>query len=130
MQHAVNCSDEIAFDSLDQAKEYLAQSPYPQLTLFPVDVNAEFIAGCVAFPTTLDKNVMEPVTSDIPALLYGGQLDTQTPVTWAREVAGQLSHALLVEWPNQGHIAQAHDAGHCAGDIAAAFLDDPASRRT
>ncbi len=31
----------------------------------------------------------------------------------------------MVEWQNQGHIAAAHDPQFCAGDIAAAFLDNP-----
>jgi len=31
----------------------------------------------------------------------------------------------VVEWQNQGHVAAAHDPKYCAGDIAAAFLDDP-----
>jgi hypothetical protein len=33
----------------------------------------------------------------------------------------------VVEWDNQGHVAAAKDPAFCPGDIAAAFLDDPAS---
>ena len=88
-------------------------------------VNEEWIATCLSYPTTLDRSVTEPVVSDIPTLIYLGQLDTQTPVTWGREVAKGLSRSHVVEWNNQGHIAVAHDQKLCAGDIAAAFLDDP-----
>ncbi len=89
--------------------------------------HGQFILSCLAYPTTLDKSVTEPVVSDIPTLVYLGQLDTQTPVSWGREVAKGLSDATVVEWANQGHIAATHDDKSCAGDIAAAFLDDPST---
>ena len=84
------------------------------------------LASCLAYPTTLDRSVTDPVVSDIPALLFLGQLDNETPVTWGRSVAKGLSRSTVVEWKNQGHVAAAHDPQHCVGDIAAAFLDDPA----
>ena len=103
--HAFNCSDEVAFTSLDVAQQYLDDSPYPQLVVFPMVVNEEFIAACLSYPTTLDRSVTEPVVSDIPTLIYLGQLDTQTPVSWGRAVAKGLSNSLVVEWNNMGHIA-------------------------
>jgi pimeloyl-ACP methyl ester carboxylesterase len=127
MTNAFNCSDEVAFSSLDDAQGYLDRSPFPQLTVLPFIYNEQFLASCVAYPSALDASVTEPVVSDIPALVYLGQLDTQTPVTWGREVAGTLGDATVVEWPNQGHIAITHDQGLCAGTIAAAFLADPAA---
>jgi len=125
MTHAFNCADEVAFTSLDVAQQYVDDSPYPQLVVFPMIFNEEFIASCRSYPTTLDRSVTEPVVSDIPTLIYLGQIDTQTPVSWGRAVAKGLSNSLVVEWNNMGHIAAAHDPQHCAGDIAAAFLDDP-----
>jgi hypothetical protein len=127
MQSAFNCSDEIAFLDESVPQAYLDQSPYPQLVAFPIEVNRQFILSCLAYPTTLDKSVTEPVVSDILTLVYLGQLDTQTPVSWGREVAKGLSDATVVEWTNQGHIAATHDDKTCAGDIAAAFLDDPST---
>jgi hypothetical protein len=43
-------------------------------------------------------------------------------------VAEGLSRSTVVEWKNQGHIAVAHDPQFCAGDIAAAFLDNPSRK--
>ena len=125
MTQAFNCSDEVAFSSLDDAQAYLDQSPFPQLTVLPFIYNEQFLASCVAFPSALDRSVTEPVVSDVPALMYLGQLDTQTPITWGREVARTLGDVTVVEWPNQGHIAITHDQAICAGAIAAAFLADP-----
>ena len=58
-------------------------------------------------------------------LFHVGALDDETPAAWARQVAKTMSHATLVEWPNMGHVATAHDPKLCAGDITAAFLADP-----
>ena len=127
---AFNCSDEVAFLDESIPQTYLDESPYPQLVAFPIEVNGQFLAPCLAYPTTLDKSVTEPVVSDIPTLVYLGQLDTETPVSWGREVAKGLSDATVVEWANQGHVAATHDDKTCAGDIAAAFLDDPSTAPT
>lgn len=125
MQTAVNCADEVAFTSLDEAQAALDASAYPQLAALPMAVTEQFLAMCLAYPTPLDRSVTEPVVSDIPTLVYLGHLDNETPITWGRAVAEGLSRSTVVEWRNQGHIAAAHDQHFCAGDIAAAFLDDP-----
>lgn len=125
MQTAVNCADEVAFTSLDVAEQALAESPYPELAAYPMSVNEAALASCVAYPSPLDRSVTEPVVSDIPVLLYIGALDDETPAQWGRDVAKGFSRATVVEWPNMGHVATAHDPKLCAGTIAAAFLADP-----
>lgn len=125
MQNAVNCSDELAFTSIEVAEADVAQTPFPQLVAFPVEANQQSLLSCLSYPTALDKSVIEPVVSDLPALLYLGPLDNETPVDWGREVAKGLSRSTVVEWDNQGHVAAAKDPQFCAGDIAAAFLADP-----
>jgi hypothetical protein len=125
MQTAVNCTSEIAFDSLDQAKVALAETAYPQLAVFPIELAERSLASCVAYPTTLDRSVIDPVTSDIPTLLFLSALDNETPIDWGRSVAKDLGKATVVEWKNMGHIATAHDDKLCAGAIASDFLSDP-----
>jgi pimeloyl-ACP methyl ester carboxylesterase len=125
MQTAVNCGGEVAFDSLDEAKKALAESAYPQLAVFPIEVAERSLASCVAYPTTLDSSVMEPVKSDIPTLLFLGALDNETPIDWGRSVAEGLGKATVVEWKNLGHVAAAHDPKLCPGVIASEFLSDP-----
>ena len=127
MQTAVNCSDQLAFTSLDVAQDAIADAAYPQLAA-PLAVNEATLASCVAYPTTLDRSVTDPVVSDIPALVYVSALDNETPAAWGREVAKTLSRSTVVEWHNMGHVAAAHDPRFCAGDIAAAFLKDPTTQ--
>ena len=128
MSFAFNCSDDLAFSSLDVAKDNLKQSPYPQLAAFPMSFNKQVLLTCLAFPTVLDRSVTEPVVSDIPSLLFLGSLDNETPIDWGRNVAEGLSNSTVVEWENQGHVAAALDPTLCAADIAAAFLEDPSSK--
>ncbi|MCR9107388.1 MAG: alpha/beta hydrolase [Rhodobacteraceae bacterium] len=63
--------------------------------------------------------------SDIPTLIYGGGLDTQTAVVYGREVHRHLPRSMLLEWPANGHILISMSLDICAGTIAAAFLDAP-----
>jgi len=125
MQAAVNCAADLAFSTLDQAEAALAESAYPQLAVSPMEVAERSLASCVAYPTTLDRSVMDPVKSDIPTLLFLSALDNETPITWGRSVAEGLGNATVVEWKNMGHIAAAHDDKLCAGAIASDFLSDP-----
>jgi len=127
MSYAFNCSDDLAFSSLDVAKENLKRSPYPQLAAFPMSFNKQVLLTCLSFPTALDVSVTDPVVSDIPSLLFLGSLDNETPIDWGRSVAEGLSNATVVEWLNQGHVAAALDPKLCAADIAAAFLNDPST---
>jgi pimeloyl-ACP methyl ester carboxylesterase len=125
MQNAVNCSDEVAFTSLEVAEKDAASTAYPQLLAFPVSANEQTIATCLSYPTVLDRSVTEPVESDIPALLFTGSLDTETPVGWGEIVATGLSRSTLVEFKNMGHVAAAKDLNLCVGDLAAALMADP-----
>jgi hypothetical protein len=127
MQVAMNCADEVAFTSFDIATQALAEATYPQLTALPLEVVEATLAACLAFPSPLDKSVTEPVTSDIPVLIYNGGMDNETPVAWGREVAEGFSNVTVLEWPNQGHVVAAHDLRFCAGDLADAFLGDPST---
>lgn len=126
MQTAVNCADQVAFTSLDVAKDAIANAAYPQLAA-PLAVNEATLASCVAYPTALDPSVAKPVVSDIPALIHVSALDNETPAAWGREVAKTLSRSTVVEWQNTGHVVAAHDPKYCPGKIAAAFLKDPAA---
>ncbi|MFN8621403.1 MAG: alpha/beta hydrolase [Chloroflexota bacterium] len=126
MQLAVNCADEVHFTSLADAQQALADSAFTVLAALPMAANEAALASCLSYPSPLDPSVTDPVVSDIPTLIYNGQLDNETPVAWGRDLATGFSNVTTVEWRNQGHVVGAHDLQFCAGDIAGAFLDDPA----
>jgi hypothetical protein len=64
--------------------------------------------------------------SDIPTLVFQEALDVQTPLSWAQDILANLTTGYYVEWPNAGHVVAGKDYHSCAGDIAAAFIDNPA----
>ena len=125
-QNAVNCAEDIAFTTLEESQAYLEASPFPQLLTLPVEVNNLIIQSCEFYPKPLDESVAAPVMSDIPTLVFQEALDVQTPLSWAQDILATLNTGYYVEWPNAGHVIAGKDYHGCAGDIAAAFLDNPA----
>ena len=126
MQFAVNCAEDTAFTTPEEARAYLKASPFPQLVLFSAETNDSLFKSCEFYPKPLDESVAAPVMSDIPTLVFQSALDVQTPLSWAQAILATLNTGYYVEWPNMGHIATGKDYHGCAGDIAAAFLDNPA----
>lgn len=80
--------------------------------------------ACVDWPVNPDAPT-EPVTSDVPALVIAGSIDSNTPLENAELAAATLSSSTLVSFPSTGHFP-AHQGGNpCALTILAAFVTDP-----
>lgn len=125
-QNAVNCAEDLAFTNIEESQAYLDASPFPQLLTLPVEVNNLLFQSCEFYPKPLDESVAAPVMSDIPTLVFQSALDVQTPLSWAQDILATLNTGYYVEWPNAGRIAAGKDTQGCAGDIAAAFMENPA----
>jgi pimeloyl-ACP methyl ester carboxylesterase len=65
----------------------------------------------------------EPVRSDVPALLLGGQLDPITPPYHAERVASGLTSATVVIQAGRGHGIWFGD--NCIASLVEAFVSDP-----
>jgi pimeloyl-ACP methyl ester carboxylesterase len=126
-QDAVNCAEDLAFTNIGESQAYLDASPFPQLLTLPVEVNKLLFDSCKFYPKPLDESVSRPVRSDIPTLIFQSALDVQTPLSWAQDILKTLKTGYYVEWSNLGHVVAGRDPRGCSGDIAAAFLDNPAS---
>lgn len=123
-QFAVQCQEEVSFTT----PETLRASYSDELRVVP------FIRGvdpalifdiCAGFTTTAPNPLEnEPVTSDAPALLLGGEFDPITPPAWVDLVGEQLPNAQSVVLPAHGHGITA--SSDCAQSLAVAFLTDPA----
>ncbi|MCS6835421.1 MAG: alpha/beta hydrolase [Anaerolineae bacterium] len=70
-----------------------------------------------------DPREVEPVRSDVPALIFSGEFDSATPPIWAEQVAKNLSNSTSIILPAKGHVETL--GGGCPIAIASAFLDDP-----
>ncbi|MCU0501600.1 MAG: alpha/beta hydrolase [Anaerolineae bacterium] len=125
LQFALNCAEDTAFTTPEEARAYLKSSPFPQLVLFSAETNDMLFKSCEFYPKPLDKSVIQPVKSDIPTLVFQSALDVQTPLSWAQPILKTLNKGYYAEWSNLGHVVAGHDYRGCAGDIAAAFVDNP-----
>jgi len=63
----------------------------------------------------------QPLTSDIPTLVFAGRFDPITPPAWSRQVADALANATYIEMPDHGHGM----TGLCTSSLRVAFLLAP-----
>jgi pimeloyl-ACP methyl ester carboxylesterase len=70
-----------------------------------------------------NPSVKEPVISDIPTLVLGGEYDPVTPPEYGRMVADHLSNSYFFEFPSIGHSVAV--ANECARVITTDFITDP-----
>lgn len=73
-------------------------------------------------PHLRDGSMPAPVRGSIPTLILTGYFDDRTPTEHARRIAATLTHAYVVEFPDEGHDAR---PSPCHAGIVAQFLEDP-----
>jgi pimeloyl-ACP methyl ester carboxylesterase len=79
--------------------------------------------GCEEWlPHLRDGSMPPPVRSDIPTLILTGHFDDRTPTEHAHRIAGTLSRAYLVEFPDEAHDTR---PGACHAAILLQFFEDP-----
>lgn len=128
MNYSVFCADDLIGrtpEELLAAYEALPPQYRGQVDL-EVLMDTTGFALCEAWDVpTLDESVKEPLVSDIPTLVMGGEYDPVTPFSYAEEVAANLSNSVVFEIPAVGHSVI--NSSICAASIATAFIDDPSS---
>jgi len=83
-----------------------------------------YFAVCQNWPVEkADPSVRNPVVSDIPTLILGGEFDPVTPPEYGRMVAEHLSNGYFFEFPSIGHSVAV--ANECARQITTEFLTNP-----
>jgi pimeloyl-ACP methyl ester carboxylesterase len=83
-----------------------------------------WVDTCKSWPhEPLDPSFRTPVHSDIPTLIFAGELDPITAPVNARKVGQDLTHSTYVEIPRAGHGPGV--SSNCGRTIIVAFLDHP-----
>lgn len=128
MFFSVNCHEEVFattvedlnadLDAIPELAEFARSAAYGDAKVV-FDICADW--GAAEF----DPLEVEPVVSDIPTLILGGQFDPATPPEWNAEVAQNLSNAFSYELPGLGHAESI--IGGCPLEIIQAFIDDPST---
>jgi pimeloyl-ACP methyl ester carboxylesterase len=76
-------------------------------------------AACAAWPVPpVDREFLEPVTSDVPVLLISGERDPVTPPGNAEHAARTLENSLHVVVPDAGHSFGGIEGWECINDLA------------
>jgi hypothetical protein len=90
--------------------------------------NAANMALCQQWSTRpLEIQQAEPLRTDAPLLVIGGEYDAGSPPRYAETVAAASTHGYAFVVPEAGHAALI-SADPCANGIVYAFLNDPLKR--
>jgi hypothetical protein len=78
---------------------------------------------CEEWPVEEDEAwVREPLVSDVPILVLGGEFDPVTPPEYGRLVDSYLSNSYFFEFPGIGHDVTLNE---CVRSISGGFVSDP-----
>ena len=118
---SVWCSEEMPFES----PQRIASQVSPSLGLGGIDEGTATPELCGAWNVKAAPAVEnEPVKSDVPALIFAGEFDPDTPPSWGRRLMDSMPNARYVELRGRSHGAGFH---RCGTEIVAAFLRAPAA---
>ncbi len=126
MSFSVLCTDDLIERTPQDYLEIRAAMP-PALAgnTDPEDIiEYGFFGICENWPVEkADPAVRQPVVSEIPTLILGGEFDPVTPPEYGRMVAEHLNNSYFFDFPSVGHSVVI--ANECARSITWAFLTDP-----
>jgi pimeloyl-ACP methyl ester carboxylesterase len=121
MRYSVWCADEAPFEDPARVASQVSRA----LGLAGIDEGAATPRECKAWNVTPSPAVEnQPVTSSVPALIFAGEFDPDTPPQWGRQLLDHLSKAYYVEMRGRSHGASFNA---CGLQITTAFLRDPSS---
>ena len=121
LRYSVWCADEAPFE--DAAR--IAAQVSPANGLGGIDEGTAAPQECRAWNVTAAPAVENtPVKSDVPALIFAGEFDPDTPPDWGRQLLESMPNAIYVELRGRSHGA---GFSPCGGGITTAFLRAPGS---
>ena len=116
MFYAVTCTEDAPLITADEAARRSEHSVFGDRTVDFTDVCAEWPQGEVS------PEFREPVSLDVPVLIFSGEADPITPPRHAAEVADSLSNEIHLIFAGMGH---GNLASRCSIKIFREFLDNP-----
>ena len=121
--YAVECREEIPFNSLDETR-IAAQAIPPEIhDSLVLGVELLFDTCDVWGIQQADSIENEPVRSDILTIVMAGQYDPVTPPQWGESTAQFLSNSYYFVYPGVGHAAM--DGGDCPLGMMVSFVNNP-----
>ncbi|HJZ80083.1 MAG TPA: alpha/beta hydrolase, partial [Pyrinomonadaceae bacterium] len=118
MYLSVTCAEDVPFIDQAEAAKLNAENPFGNYRVF------QQTRACSMWPRgRIPENFREPVSSNIPVLIFSGNMDPVTPPQRGEEVAHYLSNSRHVIVPQAGHgVFGLTDPG-CVDRIVITFLE-------
>jgi pimeloyl-ACP methyl ester carboxylesterase len=121
LRYSVWCADEAPFEDPDR----IAAQVSPAMGLGGIDEGTASPDLCRAWNVAAAPAIENaPVKSDVPALIFAGEFDPDTPPDWGRQLLESMPNAVYVELRGRSHGA---GFSPCGGEITMAFLRAPES---
>ena len=123
MRMSVWCNEEVPFeDTRKVAADLHAYPEFAGVDQATIPLSLCNAAGFHAAPAAREN---QPVSSDVPFLIFSGEFDPATPPSLQRAMASTLPQATIALFP-----WAAHGAGfsRCGGRLVKQFLDDPRAK--
>ncbi len=120
---SVVCPEDVAFIDRSQVPAAVAGS-------FMGDFRVrQQLAACAEWPARkLPPSVLEPVRSEVPALLLSGERDPATPAAGAERVASHLPNSLHLVIPDGSHGTDGMAGAECLPEMVTAFIEAGSTR--
>lgn len=121
-QHLTHlCKEEFPFESRTAVAASAVGDPVAQLTVASFE---RYFDVCRAYPVGApDPREAQPVSSDLPTLFLGAEIDPGCPPEIAKATAARFSRGQLTIAPNTTHGVTFQSA--CGRRLTRAFLADP-----
>jgi pimeloyl-ACP methyl ester carboxylesterase len=118
MYLSVTCAEDVPFINQEEAAKLNADNPFGNYRVF------QQTRACGMWPRgEIPTDFLEPVSSNVPVLIFSGNMDPVTPPRYGEEVARHLPNSRHVIIPEAGHGVDGLTDPGCMDRIAIEFLD-------
>jgi pimeloyl-ACP methyl ester carboxylesterase len=118
MYLSVTCSEDVPFINQEEAARLNADNPFGNYRVF------QQTRACSMWPQgKIPPDFREPVASNIPVLIFSGNMDPVTPPQRGEEVAHYLPNSRHVIIPQAGHGVDGLAEPQCADRIIMEFIE-------
>lgn len=117
---AIWCNEEVPFQ--DEAVVRLQDTLFPEFASVDQSTGPLGLCAAAGIVATPPPSENEPVETNVPVLIFTGELDPATPSSLSASMAAHMPNARHVVVPGAGHGA---GFAQCPFNITLAFLHDP-----
>ncbi|MEP6698225.1 MAG: alpha/beta hydrolase [Verrucomicrobiota bacterium] len=117
MYLSVTCAEDTPFINQDEAAKMNAENPFGNYRVF------QQTRACSMWPQgKIPKDYHEPVSSNVPVLIFSGYMDPITPPERGEEVASHLPNSRHIVIAQGGHGMEGLTNAECLDKIMLEFL--------